>query len=129
MASEGKPMSLNDTDGNRRAAFGAAQQTSLAGLGRAQLAVALGSAGVPQQHVRMRIAQLWSWIYARGATSFEAMSDVSKELRRTLAARHTLQRPAIVQEQISADGTRKWLLRLDKRGHDKSAPEIETVFI
>jgi 23S rRNA (adenine2503-C2)-methyltransferase len=122
-------MSLNDTDKNGRAVFAAAQQTSLAGLGREQLEAALRSAGVPQQHVRMRIAQLWSWIYARGATSFEAMSDISKQLRRALAESHTLERPAIVQEQISADGTRKWLLRLEKRGHDKAAPEIETVFI
>jgi 23S rRNA (adenine2503-C2)-methyltransferase len=107
----------------------AERKTSLAGLGREELAGALTAAGVPQRHVRMRLVQLWSWIYARGATSFEAVSDVSKELRSTLAEAHTLHRPEIVQEQVSADGTRKWLLRLPRRGHDKHAPEIETVYI
>jgi 23S rRNA (adenine2503-C2)-methyltransferase len=108
---------------------GAERKTSLAGLGRDELAAILTAAGVPQNQARMRLAQLWSWIYARGATSFAAMSDVSKELRCTLAVAHTLHRPEIVQEQVSADGTRKWLLRLPLRGHDKRAPEIETVYI
>ena len=57
------------------------------------------------------------------------MTDVSKELRTTLAAKFTLDRPEIVAEQISIDGTRKWLLRLPRRGHEAKAPEIETVYI
>ena len=77
----------------------------------------------------MRVGQLWSWIYARGASSFEEMSDVSKELRAALARAYSLARPEIVTEQVSADGTRKWLLRLHNRGHEKRAPEIETVYI
>jgi len=77
----------------------------------------------------MRTNQLWGWIYVRGVTSFDRMSDVSKELRGALAAHHTLDRPEIVAEQVSVDGTRKWLLRLPKRGHEKRAPEIETVYI
>ena len=77
----------------------------------------------------MRAGQLWSWIYARGATSFEAMSDVSKELRARLAAAYSLDRPQIVSEQVSVDGTRKWLLRLPSRGHEARPPEIETVYI
>src|SRR5690606_37169931 len=52
-----------------------------------------------------------------------------KELRGKLAAAYTLERPEIVTEQISADGTRKWLLRLPRRGHEARAPEIETVYI
>jgi 23S rRNA (adenine2503-C2)-methyltransferase len=102
---------------------------SLAGLGRARLAAALTAAGVPDKQVRMRVGQLWSWIYARGATAFDQMSDVSKELRGTLAAAYSLARPEIAAEQISADGTRKWLLRLARRGHDAKPPEIETVYI
>ena len=117
------------TDDNTRAAFSVATKTSLAGLDRERLGAALRAAGVPEQQLRMRHAQLWSWIYARGASSFDAMSDVSKELRRTLAQSFTLRRPAIVKEQISTDGTRKWLLRLEQRQHDKVAPEIETVYI
>jgi 23S rRNA (adenine2503-C2)-methyltransferase len=102
---------------------------SLAGLGREQLAAALAAAGVPEKQLRMRAGQLWSWIYARGATGFEQMSDVSKDLRAALASRYTLARPEITAEQVSADGTRKWLLRLPKRGHEARAPEIETVYI
>jgi 23S rRNA (adenine2503-C2)-methyltransferase len=102
---------------------------SLAGLGRDGLAAALRAIGVPEKQVRMRVGQLWSWIYARGATSFEAMSDVSKDLRAVLAKSYSLARPEIVAEQVSTDGTRKWLLRLERRGHDLRAPEIETVYI
>jgi 23S rRNA (adenine2503-C2)-methyltransferase len=102
---------------------------SLAGLGREGLGVALAGVGVPGTQLRMRVAQLWSWIYARGARSFEEMSDVSKDLRTRLAGAYSLERPQIVAEQVSVDGTRKWLLRLPIRGHEKRAPEIETVYI
>ena len=102
---------------------------TLAGMTRAGLAQALLEAGVPERQIRMRVAQLWGWIYVRGVTSFDAMTDVSKDLRTRLAARFTLERPAIVSEQISLDGTRKWLLRLPVTGHEARAPEIETVYI
>ena len=102
---------------------------SLAGFGREGLAAALAGLGVPEKQLRMRVGQLWSWIYARGAPSFEQMSNVSKELRQALAQAHTLTRPELAAEQVSEDGTRKWLLRLEKRGHERRAPEIETVYI
>jgi 23S rRNA (adenine2503-C2)-methyltransferase len=102
---------------------------SLAGFGREGLAAALAAVGVPEKQRRMRVGQLWSWIYARGATSFDQMSNVSKELRQALAQAYTLARPEIAAEQVSEDGTRKWLLRLEKRGHERRAPEIETVYI
>jgi 23S rRNA (adenine2503-C2)-methyltransferase len=102
---------------------------TIAGLDRAALAAALGQIGVPERQQRMRVAQLWGWLYVRGVTGFDQMSDVSKDLRAKLAAAYTLDRPEIVSEQISVDGTRKWLLRLPKRGHDLRAPEIETVYI
>ena len=102
---------------------------SLAGLGRDGLKAALAEIGVPEKQLRMRVNQLWSWIYVRGVTRFEDMSDVSKELRNTLAEAYSLARPEIVTEQVSIDGTRKWLLRLPKRGHEAHAPEIETVYI
>ena len=104
-------------------------KSSLAGVGRDDLAAALIAAGVPAKHVRMRQSQLWSWIYAHGVTSWEEMSNVSKELRARLAEAYSLQRPELVSEQVSVDGTRKWLLRLNRRGHDRRPPEIETVYI
>jgi len=108
---------------------GSVGRTSLAGLGREELRAALAAIGVPEKHLKMRVGQLWSWIYVRGASAFATMSDVSKELRTALAGNYSLARPEIVTEQLSSDGTRKWLLRLPKRGHEKRAPEIETVYI
>ncbi len=107
----------------------ASPKPSLAGLSREVLRSALARVGVPEKQLRMRVNQLWSWIYVRGVTDFEAMSDVSKELRATLAEHYSLIRPEIVTEQISVDGTRKWLLRLEKQETDAKAPEIETVYI
>ena len=107
----------------------ASARATLAGLDRSGLGAALAAVGVPDKQLRMRIDQLWSWIYVRGVQSFDAMSDMSKDLRARLAAVHTLDRPEIVTEQVSADGTRKWLLRLPKRGHEARAPEVETVYI
>ncbi len=109
--------------------FGGVNKPSLAGMTRDGLKQALAEAGVPEKQLRMRVGQLWSWIYARGVTSFDDMSDVSKELRKTLADHYTLDRLKIVTEQISIDGTRKWLLRLPKLGNEARAPEIETVYI
>ena len=102
---------------------------SLAGRTRDGMRRALAEIGVPEKQLRMRTEQLWSWVYVRGITAFEQMSDVSKDLRNRLAAAYTLERPEIVTEQVSVDGTRKWLLRLPKRGHELKAPEIETVYI
>ncbi len=65
----------------------------------------------------------------RGVADFEAMTDVAKELRAELSERYTLARPEIVTEQVSVDGTRKWLLRLPSQGRGGKAPEIETVYI
>lgn len=104
-------------------------KSSLAGLDRQGLASALLGIGVPQRQVRMRLEQLWGWLYARGVTAFDQMSDVSKDLRAKLDAAHTLERPTIVSEQVSIDGTRKWLMRLPIRGHERQAPEVECVYI
>jgi 23S rRNA (adenine2503-C2)-methyltransferase len=96
---------------------------SLIGLARPALAERLAELGVPERQHRMRVSQLWGWMYVRGAAGFETMTDVAKELRGRLAERFTLARPAIVSEQVSVDGTRKWLLRLD------DGKEVETVYI
>jgi 23S rRNA (adenine2503-C2)-methyltransferase len=108
---------------------GQALKPSLAGLGREGLAAALAAVGVPERQRKMRVGQLWSWLYVRGARAFDEMSDVSKELRATLAHAYTLDRPEIAAGQVSEDGTRKWLVRLPKRGHEARPPEIETVYI
>jgi 23S rRNA (adenine2503-C2)-methyltransferase len=118
-----------DTTSPSAAPAAPASLPTLAGLGTEGLRAALAGIGVPEKQLRMRVEQLWSWLYVRGITSFDAMTDVSKELRRRLSAAHTLARPEIVSEQVSSDGTRKWLLRLPRRGHEAAAPEVETVYI
>jgi len=96
----------------------------LAGLTRAQLRQALiDHAGVDEKKAKMRAEQLWRWIYHFGVTSFDEMTNVSKDLRKVLAERFTLARAEIVERLVSVDGTRKYLIRF--------APgvEAETVFI
>ena len=102
---------------------------SLVGMPRAELAEALGALGVPEGQRKMRVQQLWHWIYFRGFTSFDGMTSVSKELRAELAARYTLDRPEVVAEQVSVDGTRKWLLRLPGGPDSKLPHEVECVYI
>jgi 23S rRNA (adenine2503-C2)-methyltransferase len=102
---------------------------SLAGATRADLAAALAELGAPAREIRMRTGQLWHWIYHRGAADFSAMRNIARPLLDKLGERFTLKRPEIVAEQVSADGTRKWLLRMPAKGpHDKGA-EIECVYI
>jgi 23S rRNA (adenine2503-C2)-methyltransferase len=102
---------------------------SLVGLSRAQLAEALAGVGVPEQQRRMRAQQLWHWLYMRGATHFEEMTSVSRELHALLDAHFTLARPEVVAEQISADGTRKWLIRLPGEHRGENPHEVECVYI
>ncbi len=107
----------------------APEKPSLVGLTRAQLGALLGAIGVPEGQRKMRVQQLWHWIYFRGLTSFDAMTSVSKDLRATLAERFTLDRPEVVAEQISIDGTRKWLLRLPGETQGERPHEVECVYI
>ncbi len=101
---------------------------SLVGLPRADLAQALATIGVPPSQSKMRVQQLWHWIYVRGAQNFDAMTSVSKELRATLAQHFTLDRPQVAAEQVSVDGTRKWLIRLPGEIEDRPH-EVECVYI
>jgi 23S rRNA (adenine2503-C2)-methyltransferase len=101
---------------------------SVVGLSRDALAIALGTIGVPERQQRMRAQQVWHWLYVRGANDFDEMTTLSKELRVELARHFTLARPEIAAEQVSVDGTRKWLLRLP--GEADSLPhEVECVYI
>jgi 23S rRNA (adenine2503-C2)-methyltransferase len=102
---------------------------SLVGLTREELKQKLAAAGVAERELRMRAGQLWHWIYFRGAQSFEEMSNVGKGLRRALAEAYTLDRPQVVSEQVSKDGTRKWLLRMAPTGPLDKGAEIECVYI
>ena len=103
-------------------------QPSLVGMPRATLAQALAELGVPENQRRMRVQQIWHWLYVRGAQDLAAMTTLSKDLRAALARHFTLARPPIAAEQISVDGTRKWLLQLP--GERTEAPhEVECVYI
>jgi len=97
---------------------------NLAGLTRSELEAALVACGaVEPARARMRAGQLWRWIYHAGARDFAAMTNISKELRAALEATCTLERPEVVDRQVSRDGTRKWLIRVGP------GAEVETVFI
>jgi 23S rRNA (adenine2503-C2)-methyltransferase len=103
-------------------------QPSLVGLSRDALADALGTIGVPERQRRMRAQQIWQGLYVRGAQDFDAITTLSKELRGLLSQNFTLARPEVAAEQISTDGTRKWLLKLP--GEIDGAPhEVECVYI
>src|SRR5262249_33252334 len=107
----------------------APEKPSLVGLSRAALGEALAAIGVPPAQVKRRVQQLWHWIYLRGAQDFDRMTSVSKDLRATLARHFTLARPDIVAEQVSVDGTRKWLLRLPSEHPAERPHEVECVYI
>jgi len=111
-----------------RAKASAREKPSLIGVDRVEMAKMLAQAGVPEKQCRMRASQLWQWIYWYGHDGFDEMTNIGKELRALLAENFTLARPEIVEEQISEDGTRKWLFRFPARG--AGAPvEVETVYI
>ncbi|MBI4275052.1 MAG: 23S rRNA (adenine(2503)-C(2))-methyltransferase RlmN [Rhizobiales bacterium] len=102
---------------------------SLLGLSRDDLADALAGIGVPEPQLKMRVQQLWHWLYVRGAADFDIMTSVSKELRQALAKSFTLMRPEIVAEQVSVDGTRKWLLQLPPEHLGETPHQVECVYI
>jgi 23S rRNA (adenine2503-C2)-methyltransferase len=102
---------------------------SLVGLTRAELKDKLAAIGVPEGELKMRAAQLWQWVNYRGIRSFDEMTNVGKGLRARLAGAYTLERPEVVSEQVSRDGTRKWLLRMAPAGPFDKGAEIECVYI
>ncbi|MFT4120526.1 23S rRNA (adenine(2503)-C(2))-methyltransferase RlmN [Bradyrhizobium sp.] len=102
---------------------------SLIGLSRAELADCLGEIDVAPAQRKMRVQQLWHWLYFRGARNFDEMTSISKTIRTALSERFTVDRPEVVAEQISNDGTRKWLLRLPSGDNVERAHEVECVYI
>ncbi len=89
----------------------------------------LGEIGVAPAQRKMRVQQLWHWMYFRGAKNFDEMTSVSKDMRAELEKHFTVDRPEVVAEQISNDGTRKWLLRLPSGDAAERPHEVECVYI
>jgi 23S rRNA (adenine2503-C2)-methyltransferase len=107
-----------------RPAFAAGDaRVDLVGLSREGIRVSLEEAGLDARQAKLRAKQIWHQIYNRGATSFDAMSDIAKPQRAWFAERFRIGRPEVVVQQVSTDGTRKWLLKTPD-GHD-----FEMVFI
>ena len=96
---------------------------NLVGLTREALKEALITAGSPEKQVKMRLGQLWQWIYEKGVRDFEQMTNLSKDYRAFLAKHFVIAIPEVVSKQVSTDGTRKYLVRI-AGGH-----EVETVYI
>ena len=96
---------------------------NLVGLTRDGLRDALVAAGTPERQARMRTGQIWQWLYHWGVRDFAAMTNLAKAYRATLAERFRIALPEVVSRQVSADGTRKYLVRL------ADGPEVETVYI
>ena len=99
------------------------RKASLIGMTRHELAAALSALGVPNKQLRMRVSQIWGWLYAHGAREFDQMSNVAKDLREKLAVHYSLARLELAEAQHSNDGTRKYLFRLD------DGQLVETVYI
>jgi len=98
-------------------------RVDLIGLPKARITEQFAAAGLDAKQAKLRAKQVFHWLYHRGVTEFEAMTDIAKTMRPWLAQRFVIGRPEVVEAQHSTDGTRKWLLRTDD-GHD-----YEMVFI
>ena len=99
------------------------KEVSLVGLTKKEIKDSLRKLDIPDQQLNMRVNQIWGWVYNKGINSIDEMTTLSLDLREELKRYHNLERPQISDEQISKDGTKKWLLKFN----DDS--EVETVFI
>lgn len=100
-----------------------AARANLIGLSRAELGELFRALGEPEKALRMRASQVWHWLYNRGVKSIDEMTTIAKAMRIKLSAIADIRRPEIAREQISTDGTRKWLLRFE------DGQEAECVYI
>jgi 23S rRNA (adenine2503-C2)-methyltransferase len=98
-------------------------KVNLLGLSRPELEAFVATLGAKP----FRARQLMKWIYRKGESDFERMTDLAKDFRAKLAEVAEVRPPSIVTAQASADGTRKWLLRAP--GATGIEQAIETVFI
>ncbi|WP_136644899.1 23S rRNA (adenine(2503)-C(2))-methyltransferase RlmN [Tabrizicola sp. YIM 78059] len=98
-------------------------KTNIVGLTREALRAALIAAGTPEKQAKMRVGQVWQWVYHWGVRDFALMTNLAKDYRALLAEHFTIEIPEVVTRKISADGTRKYLVRI-AGGH-----EVEVVYI
>ena len=99
------------------------KELSLVGLTKKEIKDSLRKLDIPDQQLNMRVNQIWGWVYNKGINSIDEMTTLSLDLREELKKYHNLERPQISDEQISKDGTKKWLLKFN------DGSEVETVFI
>ena len=97
--------------------------TNIVGLSRDALRAALIAGGTPEKQAKMRVNQIWQWVYVWGARDFDGMTNLAKSYRAELAENFYIGLPEMVSRQISSDGTRKYLARI-AGGH-----EVEVVYI
>jgi len=96
---------------------------NLSGLSLVKLRQRMEDIGVEKKKVKMRANQIWRWMHHYGVMDFDEMTDVAKDMRAKLAEDHILERPEIIDNQVSVDGTQKWLTRYGPN------IEAESVFI
>jgi len=96
---------------------------NLVGLTRDALRYVLIEHGTPEKQAKMRVGQIWQWIYQWGVRDFSEMTNLSKDYRAELAEKFVIAVPEVVSKQVSTDGTRKYLVRI-AGGH-----EVEVVYI
>jgi len=101
----------------------ASGKRNILGLDRDEIRAALIEAGIPEKQVKMRTAQVWHWIYHRGVTAWDDMTNVSKQVRHLLDQHFSIERPEITEALYSEDGTRKYLIKF------ADGSEAETVYI
>jgi len=99
------------------------KEVSLVGFTKKEIKDSLRKLDIPDQQLNMRVNQIWGWVYNKGINSIDEMTTLSLDLREELKKYHNLERPQISDEQISKDGTKKWLLKFN------DGSEVETVFI
>ena len=96
---------------------------NLVGLTRPAMRDVLIANGTPEKQAKMRVGQIWQWIYQWGVRDFAEMTNLAKAYRAELAEKFVIEVPEVVTKQVSEDGTRKYLVRI-AGGH-----EVEVVYI
>lgn len=100
-----------------------AGRVNFVGLTREALKAELARIGTPEKQLKMRLNQVWQWVYQWGKRDFNVMTNLSKAFRAELEAHFVIEVPEVVTKQVSDDGTRKYLVKI-AGGH-----EVEVVYI
>tara|TARA_R110002094_G_scaffold82936_4_gene87796 strand:- start:1814 stop:2992 length:1179 start_codon:yes stop_codon:yes gene_type:complete len=96
---------------------------NLVGLTRDAMREVLIENGTPEKQAKMRVGQIWQWIYQWGVRDFAEMTNLAKAYRAEMAETFVIDTPEVITKQVSEDGTRKYLVRI-AGGH-----EVEIVYI